>query len=122
MSMYHLQCFCLKPNLYCRGWLVGLHLNSLKDKHLQIVAEMKRKKKKAPKWVAVLKEYFGGMVRGDLSQWSNRRMRINKTFPEEGIQFAHMDFTTAYTMLTFSAAERNKWLHLARQDLVYWQD
>jgi hypothetical protein len=102
-----------------RAWVVGLHLTKLKEEYKKLQCkEKKRKKEKALTWAVVLQENFGGIVAGDLLQWANRRMRVYNTYTKEDIELAHMDFTTAYSMLTFSAAERNKWLHIAREKLV----
>jgi hypothetical protein len=109
----------LKPKLCFRAWVVGLHLTKLKEEYKKTECKQnKRKKEKALTWAVVLQENFGGIVGGDILHWANRRMRVYNTYTEEDIELAHMDFTTVYSMLTFSAADRNKWLQIAREKLV----
>lgn len=109
----------VNPNLSFSAWGVGLHLTKLKAQHRNKCANKKKSKKvKVPTWSSLLKEKFGAIVEGDVSQWANRRMRVYATYGEEDMQLAHMDFTTAYSMITFPASERNKWLQISREKLV----
>lgn len=101
------------------AWTVGLHLAKLKEKYnARKGRKIKGKRSKMPTWRGLLKDRFGGIVGGDVLQWANRRMRVYNTYSEEDIQVAHMDFTTVYNMITFSDAERKKWMQIAGEKLV----
>ncbi len=107
----------------CSVWVVGWCLTKLKAEHKikcnQIATASKRKyKEKVPVWSDFLQENFGEIVVGDVSQWANRRICIYVTYKEEDVQLAHMDFTTAYSMLTFSVSDRKKWLLIAKEKLL----
>ena len=83
---------------------------------MRVRSAKKRKKEKIPTWKALLQEKFGGIVAGDVAQWVNRRLRLYNTYSEEHMHIAHMDFTTAYTMMTSLASDRISWLLLAKKN------
>ena len=115
----HPHGYCIIVLTYCSAWIVGLHLSQLKEQYNKRKSKQQKKKgKQLPTWHKLLQDSFGAIVGGNLLQWANRRMRIYNTYAEEDIQVAHMDFTSAYNMLTFSDGERNKWLQIVREKLV----